>query len=54
MVLSTVLAMFQDATPATTGTALPIVRVISGIFALVMVLLIIFRRKAGTKKEDEF
>ncbi len=44
-ILSTVLALLQDVRSAFTGSAEPIVRVIAGIGALVMVFLIIFRRK---------
>ena len=53
MVLSAVLAFLKKAPPSTTGTAAPLVRVISGICALIMVLIIIFKRKAGAKKDKD-
>ncbi len=53
MSLSLIMAFLQDAPAAETGTATGMVRIVSGVIALILVGIIIFRRKGSAKKEKE-
>jgi hypothetical protein len=47
------MAFLQDTPAAETGTATGTVRIVSGVAALILVGIIIFRRKGSAKKEKE-
>lgn len=53
MPLSTAIALLQDARLATSGRLTPAIRVVSGVLALVMVFVIIYRRKGRAKNEED-
>ena len=53
MSLSIILALLQDAPAQPSSNATGMVRIISGVIALILVGVIIFRRKGSAKKEKE-
>jgi len=53
MSLSMVLALLQDAPASGSPAATGMVRIISGVIALALVGIIIFRRRGSAKKEKE-
>jgi hypothetical protein len=53
MSLSIILALLQDAPAQPSPNATGIVKIISGVMALILVGVIIFRRKGSSKKDKE-
>jgi len=54
MALSGLIALLQETPPADTSGTQNVIRIVSGLLALVLVGIIIMRRKSSKKDEDEF